>query len=72
LLTHSDEILLDFASVRALWDYIVHFSPQYIYVVCFAELVKTGLFAIWVEHVMHSISALTSQEGIELSKLKCR
>ena len=28
LLTRSDEILLDFASVQALRDYIVHFSPQ--------------------------------------------
>ena len=38
---------------------------------CFAKLVETGLLVVLVEqHALYTISAQTSQEGIECSKAK--
>ena len=36
-------------------------------VVCFAELVETGLWSVWVEQ---TVFAHTNQEGIKCTKLK--
>ena len=56
-----------------LAQYIFYNSKLLVHVACFTGLVKTRLWAVLAEQptcAVHSISAQTSQEGIEYAKTK--